>query len=125
MHSQVVSTVLQLVVQHADVQPAEVARWLQLSTGIRRALQQAAGNLKVLTNTYSPSWEKLTAVAHWLPSHAGLVSSLELRRPYGAERNSALWAATEQMLSFALQLSSSRGTPSSTVSHDIPAPYCS
>lgn len=122
MHSQVVAAVLQLVVQHADVQLADAARWLQLSKGVRRALQQATGNLEVW-GCCRPTAEQLTAFAQWLPSHAGLVNSLNFQVMPHILHDGAFRAAAEQILSLALQFSSSRGAASSsTVPQDVPAP---
>ena len=76
VYLQVLSSVLQLVLQHADVKLYQVTPWLQLSKSIRTALQQASGNLSY--ESFKLCTEKLTALANWLPRHAGLVSTLLL-----------------------------------------------
>jgi hypothetical protein len=103
---QVVTTVLQLVVQHAELELAQVASWLQLSRSIRAALQQSVGDLKLEFGILKYTAQHLTAIAHWLPGHANLVSTLSMwTRP--DIRNSPEWAAAEQLFSRALQFATS------------------
>jgi hypothetical protein len=104
---QVVATVLQIVVQHATVQRQEVCTCLQLSKVIRRALQQAIGDLLLGADVWTANIKRLTTMARWLLCHAGLVSSLLLQRHREAQLDSEEWAAVEQMLTLALQLSGS------------------
>jgi hypothetical protein len=103
---QVVATVLQLVVQHATVHLRDICTWLRLSKVIRRTLQQSVGGLAVRCYSWESSVELLTAIARWLPCHAGLVSTLVLQCRYGARSEKSKWSAAEQMLTLALQLSS-------------------
>jgi hypothetical protein len=102
---QVVASVLQLVVQHAEVQLRQVARWLQLSTAIRRALQQAVGDITV-DIAHGGTVQRMTAIARWLPGHAGLVSTLALRARSEPYLSLSEWGAVEQILAFALQICS-------------------
>jgi hypothetical protein len=105
-----VAQVLQIMVQHVtDLSTGDVAGLLQLSSTCRKALQQAVGCLKI--RLYS--LEATTGFAAWLPKHAGLLQELALftvrpdRAPASASAEvRAGWAAAEQLMVFALQISS-------------------
>lgn len=71
-----VASVLQLVVQHSDLHhPPVICTLLQLSQGVRAALQQSVGNLYIHAGCLR-SMQQLAEFAAWLPRHAGLVSVL-------------------------------------------------
>jgi hypothetical protein len=110
---------LQLVVQHADVELRDVATWLQLSKSVRAALQQAVGSVCVETTRMTtgklPDSKYLTALAHWLPRHAGLVSTLKVWIWQGIQRSATDFPAFEEMLSLSMQASCSRRPATGTI----------
>lgn len=107
-----VATVLQLVVQHADLDNLSVIRLLRVSSAIRAALQQGTGRWS-LGPRHPPalaSVQQVTAFGAWLPAHCGLVSELNLRLQGPHAVAGSLqpgWAAAAQVVTFALQLCSS------------------
>jgi hypothetical protein len=110
VHVNQVPQVLQIMVQHVeDLTKWDITKLLQLSSACRRALQQAVGCLKV---DQLHTVEATTGFAAWLPRHAGLLQELKLVRLLRAVGSAELagddasWAAVEQAVTFALQISS-------------------
>jgi hypothetical protein len=109
--------VLQLVVQHADLDNLSVFRLLSVDSLVRTALQQGSGRMELGPDTVPAltTVQRLSDFGAWLPLHCGLVSKLKLTLPgpNPVERSAEPgWVAVAQVLTFALQLCSSRsGAP--------------
>lgn len=122
---QVVAQVLQITVQHVERLTAQdVARLLQLSSACRRALQQAVGCCGIPRMEYDKlSLAATTGLAAWLPHHAGLLQRVALfrhgrwgRPSKSSPEDDASWAAAEQLMVFALQMSSTpTAVPAATI----------
>jgi hypothetical protein len=92
--------VASLVLQHAqDLSTArDICSLLQVSTAVRRAVQQSRGHCSITLSTQAHPLGWLSGFSTWLPAHCGLVSDLELN-------HSALSAAgTADIAAAALQL---------------------
>jgi hypothetical protein len=117
--------VLQIMVEHvADLSTQDMARLLQLSSACRTALQQALGCLQISRYNSLRSVAAIIGFAAWLPHHAGLLQELRLVKPIHAPASAGDavgWAAAEQLIVFALQISSTPpGTPAEALARPQP-----